>query len=150
MISWHIYHWFVSVVRSEVSPLPSVYSKYPSTMTGIIIDVLLLFLEWINRLMFALLTVCFENIPQWLWDNTEGITKTFPGGRKVKVKSLSRVWLCDPMDCSLPGSSVHGIFQARVLEWVAISLSRGSSWPRDRTRVSRIVGRCFTSWATNF
>ena len=39
--------------------------------------------------------------------------------------------LCDPMDCSLPGSSVHGIFQARVLEWVAISFSRGSSWPRD-------------------
>ena len=51
--------------------------------------------------------------------------------------------LCDPMDCSLPGSSVHGIFQARVLEWVAISFSRGSSQPRDRIRVSRIVGRCF-------
>ena len=41
--------------------------------------------------------------------------------------------LCDPMDCSLPGSSVHGIFQARVLEWVAISFSRGSSQPRDQT-----------------
>ena len=43
---------------------------------------------------------------------------------KVKVKSLSCVRLCDPMDCSLPGFSVHGIFQARVLEWVAISFSR--------------------------
>ena len=42
---------------------------------------------------------------------------------KVKVKSLSRVWLCNPMDCSLPGSSVHGIFQARVLEWGAIAFS---------------------------
>ena len=52
--------------------------------------------------------------------------------------------LGDPMDCSLPGSSVHGIFQARVLEWVAISFSRGSSRPRDRTQVSRIVGRRFT------
>ena len=41
--------------------------------------------------------------------------------------------LCDPVDCSLPGSSVHGIFQARVLAWVAISFSRGSSWPRDLT-----------------
>ena len=51
--------------------------------------------------------------------------------------------LCDPMDCSLPGSSVHGILQARVLEWVAISFSRGSSQPRDRTQVSRIGGRCF-------
>ena len=56
--------------------------------------------------------------------------------------------LCYPMDCSLPGSSVHGIFQARVLEWVAISFSRVSSWPRDRNWVSRIVGRHFTVWAT--
>ena len=52
------------------------------------------------------------------------------------------------MDCSPPGSSVHGIFQAWILEWVAVSFSRGSSWPRDRTRVSRIVGRRFTVWAT--
>ena len=71
----------------------------------------------------------------------------FPG-RKVKVKLLSRVRLCDPMDCSLSGSSVHGIFQARALEWVTISFSMGSSQPRDRTWVSRIVGRCFTVWAT--
>ena len=56
--------------------------------------------------------------------------------------------LCDPMGCSLPGSSVHGIFQARVLEWAAISFSRGSSQPKDRTQVSRIVGRHFTLWAT--
>ena len=55
--------------------------------------------------------------------------------------------LCEPMDCSLPGSSVHGIFQAIVLEWIAISFSRGSSWPRDRTQVSHIVDRCFTVWA---
>ena len=52
--------------------------------------------------------------------------------------------LCDPMDCSLPGSSVHGIFQAMVLEWIAISFSRWSSRPRDWTRVSCIVDRCFT------
>ena len=52
------------------------------------------------------------------------------------------------MDGSLPGSSVHGIFQARVLEWVAISFSRGSSRHRDRTRVSSLVGRRFTVWAT--
>ena len=56
--------------------------------------------------------------------------------------------LCDPMDCSLPGSSTHGISQARVLEWVAISSSRGSSQPRDRTRVSCIAGRRFTIWTT--
>ena len=52
--------------------------------------------------------------------------------------------LYDPMGYSLPGSSVHGIFQAIVLEWIAISFSRGSSQPRDRTRVSRIVDRHFT------
>ena len=52
------------------------------------------------------------------------------------------------MDCSLPGFSIHGIFQARVLEWVAISFSRGSSWPRDRTQISCIAGRRFTLWAT--
>ena len=52
------------------------------------------------------------------------------------------------MDCSLSGSSVHGIFQARVLEWVVIFSSMGSSWPRDQTQVSRIAGRCFTIWAT--
>ena len=52
------------------------------------------------------------------------------------------------MDCSLPGPSVHGIFQARVLEWVTIPFSRGSSWPRDLTWVSHIAGRHFTVWAT--
>ena len=70
-----------------------------------------------------------------------------------KVKSESEVTqscptLCNPMDCSLSGSSVHGIFQARVLEWVAISFSTGSSRPRDRTQVSHIAGRQFTIWAT--
>ena len=52
------------------------------------------------------------------------------------------------MECSPPGSSVHGIFQARVLEWVTISFSRGSSQPRDRTLVSHIASRYFTIWAT--
>ena len=52
------------------------------------------------------------------------------------------------MDCSPPGSSVHGIFQVRILEWVAYPFSRGSSWPRDRTQVSHIAGRFFTIWAT--
>ena len=56
--------------------------------------------------------------------------------------------LCDPMDCSLLGSSFHGIFQARILEWVTISFSRRSSRPRDWTQVSHIVGRHFTVWAT--
>ena len=56
--------------------------------------------------------------------------------------------LCNPMDCSLTGSSIHGIFQARILEWVAISFSRRSSQPGDWTQVSLIVGSHFTIWAT--
>ena len=66
----------------------------------------------------------------------------------LKPESESEVaqsWptLCDLMDCSPPRSSVSGIFQARVLEWVAISFSRRSSWPRDRTWVSHMVGRLY-------
>ena len=53
--------------------------------------------------------------------------------------------LCNAMDCSLPGFSVHGILQARILEWVTISFSRGSSLPKDWTWVSHIGGRCFTT-----
>ena len=56
--------------------------------------------------------------------------------------------LCDPMDCSSPGSSVHGILQARTLEWVAIPFSGGSSQPKNQTRVSHIACRFFTIWVT--
>ena len=56
--------------------------------------------------------------------------------------------LCDPLGHRLPGSSVHGILQARILEWIAIPFSRGSSWPRDQTQVSCTVGRFFTVWAS--
>ena len=58
------------------------------------------------------------------------------------------LFLCNPMNCSLPDSSVHGIFQARILEWVAISYSRESSQPKDRTHitcVSALTGRFFTT-----
>ena len=53
--------------------------------------------------------------------------------------------LCDPMDCSPPGDSVRGVLQTRILEWVDMPSSRGSSQPRDRTGVSCIAGRFFTS-----
>ena len=56
--------------------------------------------------------------------------------------------ICDPMDCSPSGSSIQGILQATILEWVAISFSRESYRPRDRTLVSCISGRRFTLWAT--
>ena len=69
----------------------------------------------------------------------------------VKIKVLvtqSCPTLCNPMDCSPPESSVHRIFQARILEWVAILFCRGSSPPRDWTRVLCIAGGFFTVWAT--
>ena len=61
---------------------------------------------------------------------------------------FSCVWLCEPMNCSPPSSSVRGISQARILEWVAIPFSRGSSRPRDRTWASHIADGFLTIWAT--
>ena len=70
-----------------------------------------------------------------------------PNMSSVKV-TQSCPTLCDPMSDSRPGSSVHGILQAGILEWVVILFSRGSSQPRDRTQVFHIAGRLFISWAT--
>ena len=68
---------------------------------------------------------------------------------KVKVLAAqSPKTLHNPVDCSPPGSSVHGTFQARILKGVVVSFSRGSSWPRDWTQVPHITGRFFTIWAT--
>ena len=61
------------------------------------------------------------------------------------VSCLDMLTVCNLMDCGPPGSSVQGIFQARMLEWVAISFSRGSSWPRDRTLVSALQADSFPS-----
>ena len=66
----------------------------------------------------------------------------------VCLVAQSCLTLCHPMDRSPPGSSVHGILQARILEWVAMPSSRGSSQLRDQTWVSHIAGRFFTSWGT--
>ena len=78
--------------------------------------------------------------------------------RNKNLNNLIKVFVCvcarlcptlwDPMDCSPPGSSVHGILQARILEWAAISFSRGSPQPRDWSQVSRNAGIFFTVWAT--
>ena len=77
------------------------------------------------------------DLTEWMWTS-----------KSLMWKLLSCVQLYDPMDCSLPGSSVHGILQTRMLEWVAISLYRRSSQPRDWTQISSIAGWFFTIWAT--
>ena len=84
---------------------------------------------------------------------TRGLLQKVRMDSSYRMESESEVaqscpTFCDSVNCSWPGSSVHGIFQARVLEWGAIAFSRSSSWPRDRTQVSLIVGRRFTVWAT--
>ena len=74
-----------------------------------------------------------------------------PNGGTSSLKVLvfqSCLILCDPMDWSLPGSFIHGILQARILEWVPISSSKGYSWPSNQTWVSCIAGRFFTPWVT--
>ena len=82
-----------------------------------------------------------------LWDNMKNTNICIMCVQSVLV-TQSCLTLCDPMDCSPPGFSLYGIFQAKIMEWVAIPFSRGSSPPRDQTRVSCIIGRFFTIWAT--
>ena len=78
--------------------------------------------------------------------NPEKTANTNWGTAATAAKSLqSCPTLCDPRDSSPPGSPILGILQARVLEWVAISFSRGSSWPKDQTPFSRIADRSFPS-----
>ena len=69
------------------------------------------------------------------------VAKSASGGGCCYLVTTSCLTLCDPTDCSPPGSSVHRVFQTRILEWAAISSSRGSSWPRDQTHIS-----CIGSW----
>ena len=90
---------------------------------------------------------------QWLrlHASNAGDTGSNPGqgtkishARKESLVTQLCPTLCDPKDCSLPGSSVHGILQARILEWVPIPFSSGSSQPSDWTQISYIAGRFFT------
>ena len=90
----------------------------------------------------------------WHWGHCQGNKLILEGvgpQSKMKVKVLtaqSCLTLCDPMDCSPSGSSVNGTFQARTLECIAISFSKGSSPPRGWIRVFCTAGRFFTAWAT--
>ena len=90
----------------------------------------------------------YVNAGPCMWYETADILYICPVFLRSVVEVMtpqSYPTLCDLMDCSPPGSSVHEIFQVRILEWVAIHFSRGSSWPRYHTWVSRIGGRFFTS-----
>ena len=87
---------------------------------------------------WASFTVCTERHASFLELILSGDSRQW-----LSEVAQSSPTLCDPMDSRLPGFSVHGILQARILEWVAISFSRGSSQPRDGTQVSHTAGRYF-------
>ena len=94
--------------------------------------------EWISPIEITTPMLCGSHGKQ-VWKRI---------GKCVEVlDTQSCPTVCDPMNCSLPGSSIHGILQARILKWVAISFSRGSLRPRDWTQVSHITGRFFSIWA---
>ena len=104
--------------------------------------------EWLNHHGHYVYSYHLDNEGQRR-DGFRNINDTqFSRSRPANVIPQSYLILCDPMAYSPPGSSVHDILQARMLEWVAIPFSRGSSWPRDWTWVSCIAGRFFTIWAT--
>ena len=96
--------------------------------------------------MVNFVIACLESLP--LEKDKGSCMHYHESEKKWQLVTQSCLTLCDPMDCSPPGSSVHEILQARIMEWVAISFSRGSSQPRHRTRVSCIAGRLFTIWVT--
>ena len=108
-------------------------------------------LWWPSGLCMALIMSISSQKPIWLWPRQVPdipATVTYPGLTYECVHAQSCPALQDLMDCSLPSSSVHGILQARILEWIAILFCRGSSLSRDWTWVSCIVGIFFTIWAT--
>ena len=93
------------------------------------------FKSFLYYLWYLIQYTCYINSLSTMWEVKVSVTQSCPT-------------LCDSMDCSLPGFSVHGILQARIPEWVAITFSRESSQPRDWTWVSHLEGRFVTIWAT--
>ena len=102
-----------------------------------------------SKMMFS--KFCYADL-HWWWELLRVLLFLGWARKHTCVFSLTQLCptLCNPMDCSPTGSSIHGIFQARILEWVAIFSSRGSSQPRDQTWVSCIPGRFFATTPQEF
>ena len=100
---------------------------------------------WFQQYIVLLRPSPWKHLPLWKQWTECAFQKWGESEVKVWVAQLCPT-LCNPMDGGPLGSSVHGIFQARILEWVAIPFSTGSSWPRDRTWVFCMAGRLFTIW----
>ena len=106
----------------------------------------LLLLTLVFLFISVSILLIFPKSNEWSWLSRRQISYMMKN-MLVLVSQACSI-LCDPMDCGPPGSSVHGILQARMLEWVAILFSRGSFWPRDQTQVSCIAGTFSTIWST--
>ena len=89
-----------------------------------------------------------ETVQGRCWVSGVGARGRFASRKWSKCESLIHIWLCNTMGCYLPSYPVYGILQARILEWVVIPFSGRSSWPRNQTQVSCIIGRFFTNWAS--
>ena len=146
-------HWATGVNKTPEAPVLEVKVKWkslscvrlfatPWTVHGILQARIL---EWVA---FPLSRGSFQPRDQTQVSRIAGKFFTSWATREAGMCAQSCLTLCNPMDCSLTGSPVHGIFQARILEWVAIPFSRRPSQPRDQTQVSCIAGRFFTIWAT--
>ena len=114
-----------------------VQNKYPSSLCSFVLCLSLcfIFIQFCTKLHFTYMFICLSSSLE------DKLYKHF-----VVAQSLSHVQLfCDPVDCSPPGSSVHGISQARILEWIAIFSPRASSPPRDQTCLSCLAGGFLTT-----
>ena len=153
----HIHHSRSSVNVSEESPIhpppsPPTSQKMKEPGEEICLLDLVDDREWNGRENYLLIVQLWnrdEREPVFSLANHKLFQNNMRGYEPFTVIWLLRCvqLFCNPMDCSPPGSSVHGISQARILEWVAISLSKGSSWPRDQTHVSSIGSHALCHWA---
>ena len=111
-------------------------------------DNLITWLRWCLTSLSYITLLFFPLKLMNIWKGRSLVGQKFHSGISISDHGLvakSCPTLCNPMDCSLPGFLVHGIFQGIILEWIAISFCRGFSWSRDQTLVSFLAGSFFTT-----
>ena len=145
------------MVQSHSHPYMTTGKTRALTRWTFLSEVMSLLFNTLSRLVIAFLPRSKYLLISWL-QSPSAVTlepkkiKSVPVPKIIPIEwvkvAQSCPTLCNPMDCSLPGSSVHRILQARILKWVTIPFSRGSSQPRDQTQVSHIAVKFFTIWAT--
>ena len=154
-IPWYLDNWSSHLIYPLTLSLCPFHSVLYRTAESVNTTVTLLVLKYFNRFPCLQKKVHTLYSKKCTFFSQSTISSHFPRPLLffcVRACVLSRFSQCPtlwhPLDYSPPGSSVHGILQARMLEWVAISSSVGSSWPRDGTRISHTAGRFFIHWAT--